>query len=158
MTAERGDSRGGGTVVAIHISPGHGRPKYRVPSAEAIANAGLRDDAHGRPGGKRQVLLMPVEVLEQLDLPPGSVKETFTTRGCDVMGLRPGDRVRVGQTLLEITGECEPCGHMDEIRSGLQEELRGRRGMLARVLEGGPVQEGDPIVLESTTAAPQARP
>jgi MOSC domain-containing protein YiiM len=36
---------------------------------------------------------------------------------------------------------------MDAIRPGLQAELEGRRGMLARVREGGEVSVGDRIEL-----------
>ena len=34
---------------------------------------------------------------------------------------------------------------MEEIRAGLEKELRGRRGMLCRVVEGGRIRAGDPI-------------
>jgi MOSC domain-containing protein YiiM len=34
---------------------------------------------------------------------------------------------------------------MDEIRQGLQEELRGQRGWLCRVVEGGKIRRGDQI-------------
>jgi MOSC domain-containing protein YiiM len=42
---------------------------------------------------------------------------------------------------------CDPCSRMDEIRPGLQTELDGRRGMLARVVRGGEVAAGDEIEL-----------
>jgi MOSC domain-containing protein YiiM len=42
---------------------------------------------------------------------------------------------------------CDPCSRMDEIRSGLQAELDGRRGMLARVVESGEVAAGDEVEL-----------
>jgi MOSC domain-containing protein YiiM len=42
---------------------------------------------------------------------------------------------------------CDPCSRMDEIRPGLQEELEGRRGMLARVVQTGDVAVGDEIRL-----------
>jgi MOSC domain-containing protein YiiM len=51
------------------------------------------------------------------------------------------------ETLVElwVTGPCHPCGLMDDIRDGLQEELRGRRGVLAWVKAGGRVRVGDRI-------------
>jgi len=42
---------------------------------------------------------------------------------------------------------CDPCELMEQIRSGLQSELEGRRGMLARVLRTGEVTVGDAITL-----------
>ncbi len=43
--------------------------------------------------------------------------------------------------------ENEPCERMEAIRPGLRQELKGRRGMLARIVEGGTVRVGDPIEL-----------
>ena len=42
---------------------------------------------------------------------------------------------------------CDPCSRMDEIRPGLQQELDGRRGMLARVVQSGEVAKNDEIEL-----------
>ena len=39
---------------------------------------------------------------------------------------------------------------MDEIRDGLRAELEGRRGMLARVVEGGTIGVGDAIRIEQS--------
>jgi len=83
------------------------------------------------------------------------VKENITTRGLDVRALRPGRRLRIGQALVEITVPCEPCRRMEEIRAGLEKEIRGRRGMLCRVVEGGRIRVGDriePLEYERTGA------
>jgi len=114
---------------------------------EAVANRGLSGCAHAQPGGLRQVLLMDLETLQEMQLRPGDVKENITTRGFDVRCLRPGQRLRIGEALLEVTVPCEPCKRMEEIRAGLKNELRGRRGMLCRVLEGGRIRTGDPILV-----------
>jgi MOSC domain-containing protein YiiM len=55
--------------------------------------------------------------------------------------------VRAGGAVFEITMVCDPCHRMDELRDGLRGELDGRRGMLARVVEGGEVCVGDEVVL-----------
>jgi MOSC domain-containing protein YiiM len=55
--------------------------------------------------------------------------------------------------LLEVTVPCTPCGHMDEIREGLKEALRGRRGVLCRVLEPGQIRRGDTIEVIQQRAA-----
>jgi len=88
---------------------------------------------------------MDLETLEELGIPPGAVKENITTRGLNVRDLKGGQRLRVGEALLEVTVPCEPCYRMDEIRRGLQDELRGRRGMLCRVIEAGRIRRGDAI-------------
>jgi MOSC domain-containing protein YiiM len=36
---------------------------------------------------------------------------------------------------------------MDEIRMGLQEELRGQRGWLCQVIEAGKIRKGDSVTV-----------
>lgn len=132
-----------GVIEAIHRAAAHGAPMEPLEMVNIIADFGLEGDRQARAGRKGQVLVMPAEVLDDLDLTPGMVRENLTTRGVDVMALRVGDRLRVGPALLEVAKEATPCHHMDGVRDGLQAELDGRRGMLARVLEGGPVRAGD---------------
>jgi MOSC domain-containing protein YiiM len=123
----------------------HRFPMEEVDEAEAIENKGLKGCIHGRPGSARQVLLMDGETLDRFHLPPGAVKENITTRGMDFKSLAIGQSVRVGEALLEITGPCHPCARMDDIRMGLQQELRGQRGWLCRVIEAGKIRRGDRI-------------
>lgn len=115
--------------------------------ATAVAEHGLDGCAHARPGTKRQVLFASAEHLTAVGVQPGRIRENFTVDGADVHRWPVGQRVRAGSALFEITMECDPCSRMDEIRPGLREELEGRRGMLARVVETGTVSVGDEIEL-----------
>ncbi len=132
-------------VASLFVAVVHRQPMQEVEEVGALVERGLERCIHGRPGSRRQVLLMDLETLEHLGIPPGAVKENITTRGLRVQGLKPGQRLRVGEALFEVTLPCEPCYRMDEIRPGLREELRGRRGMLCRVLEAGRIRQGDRI-------------
>ncbi len=138
-----------GVVVALQTCPGHRKPMQRREAVEALTALGLKGDIHALAESTRQVLLIDQETLQDLGLMPGQVKENITTVGLAVAQLKPGQRLRVGKAVLQITVACAPCGRMDEIRPGLQEELRGRRGMLARVVEGGEIRVGDLIDLLS---------
>ncbi len=88
---------------------------------------------------------MDRETLDKLGLAPGIVKENITTLGVDFHSLATGNILRIGNCVLEITGPCDPCARMDEIRMGLQEELRGQRGWLCSVQEAGIIRKGDRI-------------
>lgn len=123
----------------------HRFPMKEIDEAEAVQNKGLKGCIHGRPNSKRQVSLMDIATLQKLGILPGAVKENVTTRGLDFQRLEPGQRLRIGGSLLEITLPCDPCSRTDEIRQGLQEELRGQRGWLCRVIEGGTIRRGDRI-------------
>jgi len=114
-------------------------------AAEVVADVGLAGCAHARAGTDRQVLIMDRETLDALELSPGTIRENITTEGINVHGLAPGDRLRIGEALLQIAVPCTPCSLMDKIRPGLRKEIRGRRGMLCRVLRGGMIRPGDAI-------------
>jgi len=132
-------------VLHLFFSIAHRLPMREVPLARAVLERGLANCAHACPGGKRQVLLMDMETLDQLGLAPGVVKENITTRGLELRELKRGQVLCAGEAVLEVTLPCEPCGRMDDIRRGLQQELRGRRGMLCRVVREGVIRRGDPI-------------
>lgn len=130
----------------------HRFPMKELAEAEALENKGLKGCIHGRPESKRQVLLMDRETLDKFELAPGVVKENVTVVGLDFQKLGIGQRLKIGESLLEITTPCDPCPRMDEIRRGLQEELRGQRGWLCRVVETGRIRKGDAILVMTDVA------
>jgi MOSC domain-containing protein YiiM len=134
-------------VIALYIAEENQPGRTQIEAGSIVTDLGFDGDRKARPGSKRQVLIMPLEILEEFGLEAGAFKENITTRGLDVMSLERGQRVRVGQALLEATVPCTPCDFIDSIRPGLQEESRGQRGMLFRVLEGGQVRVGDPVTV-----------
>jgi MOSC domain-containing protein YiiM len=133
----------------------HGEPMREFEEVSAIENKGLKDCVHGRKGSSRQVLVMDLETLEEFGIAPGRARENITTRGIALGALSIGQRLRAGEALLEVTKPCEPCNQMDEIRQGLQEAIRGRRGVLCRVVEAGRIRRGDRVELEVEASAPQ---
>ena len=50
---------------------------------------------------------------------------------------------------MEIVGDCEACGKMEEIRPGLWDKLNGRRGMQAMVINSGTLKVGDSLRMAS---------
>lgn len=135
-------------VAGLWTSPAKnsGRMEAR-DRVQAIEGHGLDGCAHARAGTKRQVLFASAGHLDDLGVEYGRIRENFTIEGADVHEWPVGQRLKVGAALFEITMVCDPCSRMDEIRPGLQAELEGRRGMLARVLETGEVAAGDEVKL-----------
>ena len=121
-----------------------------VVQAEAVAGKGLKGDrSFGQP--KRQVLLVSSQVLDSLDLSPGVIRENVTTVNLDVDDLAPGTILKIGSAEFEITIPCEPCWKMDRIRSGLQADLKGQRGVFAIVIKSGRIGIGDTIQIHSAS-------
>lgn len=133
-----------------HVSHLFRAPQRRLPMEEleqirALEDSGLEGCAHARTDSPRQVLLVDSETLELMDLQPGIIRENITTRGINVNGLAAGQRLRIGDAQLEVSVGCTPCDLLEKIRPGLRRELRGRRGMLCRVIAGGLIRRGDSI-------------
>lgn len=142
-------------VSNLFIAVAHGKPMKVVEQVKAIADRGFEGCIHGRQGSKRQVLLVDGETLSEFGLEPGTLLENVTTVGLDVARLKLGQRLAIGGAVLELTIPCDPCSRMEEIRIGLQEALKDRRGVLCRVIEGGRISRGDVIeVREAATAIP----
>jgi MOSC domain-containing protein YiiM len=134
-------------IAAIWTSPAKRQAMVSRDRARAVEEQGLDGCAHARAGTKRQVLFASAKHLDDLGVDYGAIKENFTVAGDDVHRWPVGQRVQVGEAEFEITMVCDPCERMEEIRPGLQQELDGRRGMLARVVKTGDVAVGDEIRL-----------
>ncbi len=133
-------------------------PIELVSSVRVTREGGLDGDFRGslKPGrNKRQVSLMEVGDWAQAmtlighDLPWWERRANLLVEGFDLPQTL-GTRVRVGEVLLEITKECDPCSRMETIAEGLRAALTPdwRGGALAQVVEGGMIAVGDGIELE----------
>ena len=135
-----------GSIISMRLCVGSRDPMKEVNDANFITGQGMEGDRHLRSDGRRsnrQVLIMDSETLSHFDLLPGQVRENVTVAGLDFSSISAGDKVSLGgDVILEITGDCEPCARMDELRPGLKDEIDGKRGLLAFVEKGGAVSVG----------------
>jgi len=138
-----------GSITNLHIARVKGTPSDPVQEATALSGKGLDGDRSCSADNVRQVLFMDKETLDRMDLQPGQIKENITTNGIDMSQAKAGQVFFVGDAVtMEVVGECEPCGKMDAIRPGLREIINGQRGMLAIVINGGPIKVGDTVRIE----------
>jgi len=120
-----------------------------VQEANAISGLGLEGDRSAYEGNTRQVLLVDKAILDEADLNPGQVKENITVTGLDLSGVKAGQVLSIGDSVtMEVVGDCEACGKMDAIRMGLKDSLDGKRGTLAKVLNGGAIKIGDSVNID----------
>jgi MOSC domain-containing protein YiiM len=142
-------------VSNLFLAMEHRKPMRAVDRAIALADRGFEGCIHARQRSKRQLLLVDSETLAEFRLAPGIVRENITTAGLNMAELKPGQRLVIGSAVLEVTIPCEPCFQMDEIRKGLREAIKNRRGVLCRVIEGGQIACGDAIEMSgAATASP----
>ena len=137
-----------GTITNMHFARVKGTPSDPVQEATAISGLGLEGDRSAYEGNTRQVLFVDKEILDGAGLVPGQVKENITVTGMNVSQIQPGQVFTIGDDVtLEAVGDCEACGKMDAIRMGLMDEIQGKRGMLAKVINGGSIKVGDSVTV-----------
>lgn len=152
-----------GRVTWIGVRPARHAPLVAAPFIEITREAGLPGDHYsGRPnadgkGGKRQVTLIQTEdlaaIASYLDRPvtPEDLRRNLVVSGINLRALK--DRCfRVGDAVLEATGDCHPCSQMEAILGpGGYNAVRGHGGITARVIEGGLVRVDDAVTIMPRT-------
>ncbi len=131
-----------------------------VDAVEVTVDGGIQGDFRGTimPGkrGRRQVSLIEKgdweAAMADLDR---SIEWQHRRANLLVEGLdlpqRAGAVIRVGADVrISTTVQCDPCSRMEEVAPGLKAALTPdwRGGVLGRVICGGHIRVGDPIIIE----------
>jgi MOSC domain-containing protein YiiM len=147
-------------VEAVCISKKKGTVKKAVEQIVLKPDWGIENDAHA---GKwhRQVSLLAGEsidkVKEQLpQLKWGVFAENIVTRGIDLAGLCIGDVLRIDRdVVLEITQIGKECHNQGcAIKKKTGDCIMPREGIFAKVLVGGKMKAGAPIILRTKEILP----
>ncbi|HEX9206347.1 MAG TPA: MOSC domain-containing protein [Candidatus Deferrimicrobiaceae bacterium] len=136
-------------VVAVNVSGRKGERKTPVPKATLVPDHGVERDAHAGPG-HRQVSLLAAESIAKMkekgvDVGPGDFAENVTVEGIDLAALKVGDRLIVGEALVEISQIGKECHDRCAIYFQAGDCVMPREGVFARVLLGGKVAAGDRV-------------
>lgn len=136
-------------VVAVNVSGRKGERKTPVPKATLVPDHGVDRDAHAGPG-HRQVSLLAAESIAKMkekgvDVGPGDFAENVTVEGIDLTALKVGDRLIVGEALVEISQIGKECHDRCAIYFQAGDCVMPREGVFARVLLGGKVAAGDRV-------------
>lgn len=151
-----------GRLTWIGLRPARRAPMQAVETAVAETTRGLIGDHYaGNPGSKRQVTLIQAEHLPAIAaltgharVPPEWLRRNLVVAGINLLALKDR-RFRIGAVLIEGTGLCQPCSHMEEVLGpGGYHAMRGHGGITARVLHGGRLRLGDRVECPGTGQPP----
>ncbi len=166
-----------GTVTAVSSNGEYSFTKPNRASIMLLAGLGVEGDVHAGVTVKhrsrvaqdptqpnlRQVHLIHEELFTEIgeegfNVAPGELGENITTSGIDLLGLRVGTLLRIGdEAIVEITGLRNPCLQIDNFQDGLLKKVVGRdeagnivrkAGIMSVVQVGGVVRPGDTITVE----------
>lgn len=140
-----------GKVVAVCTSERKGMPKSPTDRVMLRVDWGIDGDAHAG-NWHRQVSLLAIESIDKmraagLKVGPGSFAENITTEGLVLHTLPIGTRLRLGTALVEVTQIGKVCHDRCAIFEQAGDCVMPREGIFVKVLEGGRLAAGDPVVV-----------
>ncbi|ESQ80646.1 MOSC domain-containing protein [Asticcacaulis sp. YBE204] len=143
-----------GTIEWIGLRPVRRGEIDSVAEAVLDSKAGLIGDHYkSATRGTRHLTLIGHEDLHAIGsylgtvVLPEQLRRNVLTSGINLLALKD-KRFRLGEAVLEMTGECHPCSRMEEILGiGGYNAVRGHGGITAQVLEGGTIRLGDALTV-----------
>lgn len=145
----------GGLLRGIATRPAKRAPLATHGASVIHAKAGIDGDFGRRPG-RSQVTILSEEAWRAACDEVGAVLP-WTMRRANLLvsgiPLQPLARshIVIGEVVLEVTGETDPCQRMDEAHAGLRRALtpEARGGVRCRVLAGGKIAVGDTVAWQA---------
>jgi len=142
-----------GKIIAVNISDKKGVTKTPLDEGKFIENFGLEGDAHAGDW-HRQVSLLGNESVEKMrgmlekkghtDC-RGIFAENLTTEGIILYKLPVGTKMKIGETIQEVTQIGKDCHDGCAIKNQVGKCVMPREGIFTKVLEGGYIRPGDSI-------------
>lgn len=139
-------------VLSINISKKKGEMKDPLNEGVFIVDFGLEKDAHGG-NWHRQVSLLAQESIDIMTamgaegLNFGNFAENITTEGINLHELPVGTRLKIGETIQEVTQIGKEC-HAHKgcaVAQKVGKCIMPTQGIFTKIIEGGLVKIGDEI-------------
>ncbi|MBM4135880.1 MAG: MOSC domain-containing protein [Nitrospira sp.] len=142
-----------GRVVSINISTKKSVRKKPIKEAEIKTDFGIEGDAHASSQWHRQVSLLALESIQKmqalgLKVNPGDFAENITTEGIDLLKLPLGTKMTIGKDIeVEVSQIGKECHTRCSIYYQAGDCIMPKEGIFVKVLKGGKIKEGDPIIV-----------
>ncbi len=140
-----------GMLLHVCTSAEKGLIKHEAQSVTVLVGHGVEGDAHAGDRHRQISLLAHADVefmrAKGLDLKPGAFGENLVVDGLNCDGLGVGSQLRIGPVLLELTQIGKVCHTRCAIDDSAGDSIMPRKGLFARVLEGGVMHSGLPVVV-----------
>ena len=139
-----------GNVIDLFISVQGSSNRIEKESFQ-LDPRGIVEDKYYDKNIHRSVLITSQESYtlvneHEIQMPMGALGENILI-DYNPYHLNPGDQLRMGEVLLQISQNCTICDHLSSIDERLPTLLKDDRGIFAKVIEGGIIKKGDEIYL-----------
>jgi len=139
-----------GTVISLFISVD--RSSVRLEKERVtLDEKGIRRDKYYDTNIQRSVLITSLASYtlandHHIKMPYGSLGENLLI-DFNPYHLTSGDKLQMGDVILEISQNCTMCDHLSKIDEQLPTLLKDDRGIFAKVIQSGEIKKEDEVFL-----------
>ncbi|MFP4012355.1 MAG: MOSC domain-containing protein [Spirochaetaceae bacterium] len=138
----------GAHITGLFVAHRRKSPREAVPQLRLLPGQGIEGDAYAGPGDRQVVFFedgarRALDAAEQQGLCYARFHENIRVEGLELGALAPGDRLALGEAVVEISSVSKRC--YAECRLPPDECLIRGRVAFGRVTRGGVVAVGDVV-------------
>ncbi len=136
-------------ILRLNIADATSKEMVRKDSLQLEFGGVVGDKYFGREN--REVLLTSTygyELALEYNIPMeyGTLGENILTN-MNIKELQLGDRIQIGEAILEVSMLCPVCTHLSVIKKELPKLIKDDRGIFIKVIKGGTITLDDTIEL-----------
>jgi len=143
-----------GKVLEIFITKDDKNKSREKRESISVDMNGIRNDKFYNKNLQRSILLTSLESYEltqqhNIEIPTGSLGENILI-DINPYSLVSGNKLQIGDAILEITQNCTLCKGLSSVNSKLPKLLKDDRGIFAKVIsDEGTIRVGDKVEILS---------
>ena len=143
------------TLKSIAIKTTSKAAMQQLDSAEISIEKGIAGDLRGSEPDRQVTILSETAWLKacnsiDANLPWTIRRANLLVDGIDFSAADVGKTVRIGEIILKVTRETNPCSLMDQQHQGLKAALipEWRGGICCNVIKAGSIHIGDQVEID----------
>ena len=137
-----------GSVLELFVSKKGHQERFSKKSVKIDGN-GVVDDKYYAKNSERSILITSVDSYRLAE--ENGVEASYSSLGENILidinpyGMVPGDRLKIGSAILEITQNCTLCNSLSKVDGRLPKILESSRGIFAKAVNDAVVCKGDTV-------------
>jgi len=139
-----------GKILTLFISTKNNKNRIEQISLE-VDEKGIKEDKYYNTNINRSILITSTQSYKlakehNIEIPFGTLGENLLI-DYNPYHLKSGNKLKIGEVILEISQNCTICDHLSKIDEKLPKLLEKDRGIFAKVVKDGEIKIEDKIYL-----------
>lgn len=137
-----------GSIIKLYITKENSSTRLRQEYLR-LNFGGVFDDKFYKKKENREVLLTSIQSYDyaneiQMPIQEADLGENILV-DFDIKTLSIGDKLQIGESILEIAMECPICKHLSSVDVSFPKLIKDHRGIFANVIKEGKISQKDSI-------------